>query len=78
MSELKTAKVIIKVTEPGKESVVKTPSVLDVLVSDDHQQAKAGAIATLKKGQNFAERTTFELVDVEYVESFDDFLKGLK
>ncbi len=78
MSELKTAKVTIKVTELGNEPVFKTPSVLDVVPSEDHHQARVGAISTLKKGQNYADGTTFELIAVEYVESFDDFLKGLK
>ena len=75
MSESHTAKVTMKVTEPGRESIIKTPTVLSVEYSEDHHQARVEAISILKKEQSFPDGTTFEVVDVEYIESFDDFLK---
>ena len=78
MSENRTAKVTIKITEPNKEPIYRTPLITTSETDEDNHKVKAEALSNAKSEQNYSIETTFEVVDVEYIESFDDFVSSLK
>ena len=78
MGENRTAKVTIKITEPNKEPIYRTPLITTSETDEDNHKVKAEALSNVKCEQNYSIETTFEVVDVEYIESFDDFLSRLK
>jgi len=75
MSENRTAKVTIKITESNEEPIFRTPLITTIETAEDNHKVKAEALSIVKSEKDYSIGTTFEVVDIEYIESFDDFLK---